>query len=169
MHSLVRLVSIVISYTLLVALVGRAVSLWARLLVSRLQRKTKPRPLIATSTAPPVEEITPLHDFQYENVEPIKYRPFETKRNVAMEASKNPSSRIGSGWIENTWIECGVEEALWTNTPKFVWEISNHAIQELYQEIILDLLQKRFPTIFRIDGNIFQNLVTGSGIAYALL
>lgn len=84
MHSLVRLFSIVISYTLLVALVGRAVTLWARLLVSRLQRKTKPRPLIATSTAPPVEEITPLHDFQYENVEPIKYQPFETKRNVAM-------------------------------------------------------------------------------------
>ena len=41
-------------------------------------------------------------------------------------------------------------------------EISNPDIQELYEEIILDLLPKRFPTIFRIMGDIFQNLVTGS-------
>lgn len=79
-----RLVSIIISYTLLVALVGRPITLWARLHVSRLQRKTKPTPLIATSTTFPIEDIMPLHDFQYETVEPIKYRPFETKRHVAM-------------------------------------------------------------------------------------
>ena len=75
MHSLVRRFSIVISYTLSVALVGQPITLWARLHASRLQRKTKPTPLIATSTTPPIEEITPLHDFQYETVEPIKYRP----------------------------------------------------------------------------------------------
>ena len=36
------------------------------------------------------------------------------------------------------------------------------AIRELYEEIILDLLPKRFPTIFRIKGDVFYNLVTGS-------
>ena len=41
-------------------------------------------------------------------------------------------------------------------------EISTPDIQEVYEEIILDLLLKRFPTIFRIKGDIFQNLVTGS-------
>ena len=41
-------------------------------------------------------------------------------------------------------------------------EISNPGIQELYEEIILDLLPRRFTTMFGIDGDIFQNLVTGS-------
>ena len=35
------------------------------------------------------------------------------------------------------------------------------AIRELYEEIILDLLPKRFPTIFQIKGDVFYNLVTG--------
>ena len=39
---------------------------------------------------------------------------------------------------------------------------SYSAIRELYEEIILDLLPKRFPTIFRIKGDVFYNLVTGS-------
>lgn len=40
--------------------------------------------------------------------------------------------------------------------------IANPAIRELYEEILLDLLPKRFPTMFRIRQNMFQNLVTGS-------
>lgn len=40
--------------------------------------------------------------------------------------------------------------------------ISNPAIRELYEEILLDLLPKRYPSIFRISGDIFFNLVTGS-------
>ena len=36
------------------------------------------------------------------------------------------------------------------------------AIRELYEEIILDLLPKRFPTIFQIKGDVFYNLVTNS-------
>ena len=41
-------------------------------------------------------------------------------------------------------------------------EISNLAMQKLYKEIILDLLPKRFTTMFGIDGDIFQNLAPGS-------
>ena len=36
------------------------------------------------------------------------------------------------------------------------------AIRELYEEILLDLLPKRFPTIFQIKSDVFYNLVTGS-------
>ena len=41
-------------------------------------------------------------------------------------------------------------------------EAANPAICELYEEIVLDLLPKRFPTIFRINGDMFHNIVTGA-------
>ena len=36
------------------------------------------------------------------------------------------------------------------------------AIRELYEQVMLDLLPKRYPTIFRISSDIFSNVVTGS-------
>ena len=41
-------------------------------------------------------------------------------------------------------------------------EAANPAIRELYEEIVLDLLPKRFPTMFRIKGDMFHNMVTGA-------
>ena len=40
--------------------------------------------------------------------------------------------------------------------------VSRPAIRELYEEIMLDLLPKRYPSNFRISGDVFLNLVTGS-------
>ncbi len=41
-------------------------------------------------------------------------------------------------------------------------KISRPAIRELYEEVLLDLLPKRYPSMFRISGDMFFNLVTGS-------
>ena len=41
-------------------------------------------------------------------------------------------------------------------------ETANPAIRELYEEVMLDLLPKRFPRMFQIEGDIFHNLVTGT-------
>ena len=41
-------------------------------------------------------------------------------------------------------------------------ETANPAVRELYEEVMLDLLPKRFPSMFRIKGDIFHNLVTGT-------
>ena len=41
-------------------------------------------------------------------------------------------------------------------------KISHPAIRELYEEVILDLLPKRYPSMFRISRDTFFNLVTGS-------
>lgn len=41
-------------------------------------------------------------------------------------------------------------------------ETANPAIRELYEEVMLDLLPKRFPTMFRVKGDMFYNLVTGT-------
>lgn len=41
-------------------------------------------------------------------------------------------------------------------------KIAGPAILELYEEVMLNLIPKRYPTIFRISGDVFENLVTGS-------
>ena len=41
-------------------------------------------------------------------------------------------------------------------------EKANPAVRELYEEVILDLLPKRFPRMFRIRGDVFHNLVDGT-------
>ena len=40
-------------------------------------------------------------------------------------------------------------------------ETANPAVRELYEEVMLDLLPKRFPSMFRIKGDMFYNLITG--------
>lgn len=89
MHYLGRLISITISYSLLVVIVERAFTFLTRLYISRVQRKTSQFHSIATPTIP-VERIRSLHGFDYRDVEPIKYRPFETKRHVTMGMSRKP-------------------------------------------------------------------------------
>ena len=87
MHYLGRLISITISYTLLVAVVWQIFTFFARFHVLILQKK---KSISASSTASAVattENIEPLHALQYKTVPPIKYRPFETKRHVAMGMS----------------------------------------------------------------------------------
>lgn len=88
MHYLARLVSLAVSYSLLVAFLGRVFIFFTRLYTSHLQRKTKIIHTIATPIAP-IERIRPLHDFYYRTVEPKKYRPFEDKRHVTMGWWKN--------------------------------------------------------------------------------
>ena len=41
-------------------------------------------------------------------------------------------------------------------------ETAHSAIRELYEEVVLDLLPKRFPRMFQIKGDTFHNLVTGT-------
>ena len=39
---------------------------------------------------------------------------------------------------------------------------SRPAIRELYEEVILHLLPTQYPSMFRISGDVFTNLITGS-------
>lgn len=41
-------------------------------------------------------------------------------------------------------------------------ETANPAVRELYEEIMLDLLPKRFPSMFGIKGDMFHNLANGT-------
>ena len=84
MHYLGRLISITISYISLVAIVWQIFTFLTRLYVSILHQKRIIYDSVTTPAVPTTETIKPLHDLQYETVPPIKYRPFETKRHVAM-------------------------------------------------------------------------------------
>ncbi len=80
MHILGRLISITISYSLFIALVERAYTLFLRLYVFRVQQKPKD----VYTAARQVEDVQPLQAFDYRDVEPIKYRPFQNKHHVTM-------------------------------------------------------------------------------------
>ena len=80
MYFLGRLISITISYSLLIALIERAYTVSIRLYVSKMQRMPKG----VYTSARPVEDIRALDTFDYRDIEPIKYRPFETKHHVTM-------------------------------------------------------------------------------------
>ena len=80
MHILGRLISITISYSLIIALIERTYTVIIRLYVSKLQQKSKG----VYTSARAVEDIQPLRTFDYRDVEPIKYRPFESKHHVTM-------------------------------------------------------------------------------------
>ena len=123
MHCLGPLINITISYTLLVVSIWQFSTFLVRLYVSIVQRKTKIDTSVTTPALATTEKIEPLPDFQYETVTPIKYRPFETKRHVAMgtlrtsnflpvsityvlvKVSKSLRGGIGLGSIETISIE----------------------------------------------------------------
>lgn len=80
MHFLGRLISITISYSLFIALIERAFTVFIRLYVSKVQQTPKD----VETTVRPVKDVESLHAFDYRDVEPIKYRPFENKHHVTM-------------------------------------------------------------------------------------
>ena len=177
-----RLVPVAISYSVLVFLVTRLFTLVSRLYISRLQRKTKPVRFAGIPTITPAQNIRPLHGFDYTAIEPIKYRPFETKRHVSMgtfaataclganlysrpvgikKSNKEDWIRIDRGYLNRMKLR----QSLLDNTPEVCLgtsKLSDPAIRELYEEIILELLPKRYPTMFKRKGDMFYNAVTGS-------
>ena len=182
MHYLGRLISITVSYSLLVAIIERVfVLITQRLLKSN--RAAKASLVYDAPAIPPAEHIEPLRKFDYRTVEPIRYRPFESKRHVVMGTLQSGSiiqydlrliSRIGirkttkSEWIriDKCYLDrMNLRTGLLDQTPDVCAgsnEKASPAVRELYEEIMLDLLPRRYPTMFRIVGDTFHNLITGS-------
>ena len=182
MHYLGRLISITVSYSLLVAIVERIFLLITQRLL-KSNRATKASLQYNIPNVLPIEHVGPLRQFDYRTIEPIRYRPFESKRHVVMgkshlekmvPLSEILNSRTGvrrtakSEWIriDNGYLDrMNLRTELLDKTPNICAgsnEKANPAIRELYEEIMLDLLPGRYPTMFRVVGDTFQNLVTGS-------
>ena len=84
MHDLGRLVSVTATYALCIALLKRVLTFIAQRYLAKVPCKTKVHHAVPTTTIALQESIRPLHAFDYKIVPPVKYRPFETKRHVAM-------------------------------------------------------------------------------------
>ena len=76
------------------------------------------------------------------------------------KSTKQDWIRIDRSYLERT----ALRKKLLADHPEIcvgTSEMANPAIHELYEEVMLDLLPRRFPTMFRIEGDMFYNFVTG--------
>ncbi|KAF2638643.1 hypothetical protein P280DRAFT_455817 [Massarina eburnea CBS 473.64] len=107
--------------------------------------------------------IEPLPNFNFAETAPLPYRPFQNKRHVAIGITKMPKSewiRMDKGYLArieqrkqvmrehgNEAVGCG--------------PLVDPAIEELFQEIMVDYLPKRYPTMFSLRGTTLHNKATG--------
>ncbi|KAI0385685.1 hypothetical protein F5Y04DRAFT_244452 [Hypomontagnella monticulosa] len=108
--------------------------------------------------------IKPLHEFDWETVEPLQFRPFKPIYYITMGLkSTTPSELIV---IDRNYLS-RIRERQATMTKH-----ENHtlgcipsgtdAVKEAYSYLIGDYLPTRYPTLFERDGKSFRNRVTGN-------
>lgn len=108
-------------------------------------------------------DIEPLKSFDYRCVEPIRYRPFRNKTHVKMAIAKMPRNdwiKIDRHYLERI----NRRKELLRNNHQFCIgsnELARLAIRELYGEVMVNQLPKRFPTMFSIRRGVFTNHITG--------
>ncbi|KAK9425246.1 hypothetical protein SUNI508_13229 [Seiridium unicorne] len=108
-------------------------------------------------------QMKTLETFDWTQVEPTAYRPFKTKQHVAMGISKMDKSewiRIDRGYLRRLQERDRIMEG---SRPEVIGSgpTVNLAIEELYEEIMIQFLPKRFPTMFSCIEKTFLNKVTG--------
>ena len=99
MYFIGRLISITISYSLFIALTERLCTFAIYLYFTKVQRNSKG----VYISVRPEEDIQSLRDFDYRDVEPIKYRPFKTKYHVTLGTS-TVSPRVSRATGTNSFI-----------------------------------------------------------------
>ncbi|KAJ2901589.1 hypothetical protein MKZ38_001668 [Zalerion maritima] len=100
-------------------------------------------------------EIIPLKDFNYKDVSPTKHRPYRNTGYVAMDWLEIDSQYLSR--IQH-------RRFLVTQMPETTIgdrDAAKPAIRELFEQVVLDYLPKRYPTIFKLEKSTFTNWVTG--------
>jgi hypothetical protein len=134
-------------------------------LFEKIHRKllgSESRPL--KSSTDPTATIQALWDFDITTTPPISYRPYEFQGHVTMgiqQRKRQDWIRMDNGYSQRIRDR---KEPL-TAQPHYTigtGPLLDPAIEELYHEIMVDYLPKRYPTLFSEKGGIVQNRVTGS-------
>ncbi|KAJ5158609.1 Protein of unknown function DUF3445 [Penicillium coprophilum] len=133
--------------------------------------KTKP-----TCSENEKSTIKPLEGFNWEETEPLQFRPFKGKENynltMALE-NLDPSELIQ---MDKTYKDrVTLRKSVLDQNHDIVVAINNEktpdedprirpAINELYNFVLEKYLPTRYPSMFRLnaEGSLFQNLVTGA-------
>ncbi|KAE8136769.1 hypothetical protein BDV38DRAFT_283707 [Aspergillus pseudotamarii] len=140
-------------------------------LLKRLNGKSADNGAVSSvfgSTLDSFYAVEPLKDFDFNTTPPIEYKPYRTQGHVTMGIQKQTRSnwiRIDSGYLKRLEERRGLVESkpeLTIGTGKIV----DPAIEELYEEIMIKYLPQRFPTMFKIRGNLVDNLATGSSYPF---
>jgi hypothetical protein len=124
--------------------------------------RSKSRPL--KSSTDPTATIQPLWDFDIAATPPISYRPYEFQGHVTMgiqQRKRQDWIRMDNGYAQRI----RDRKELLTTQPHYTigtGPLVDPAIEELYHEIMVDYLPKRYPTLFSTRGGTVRNRVTGS-------
>ncbi|KAJ6779809.1 hypothetical protein PWT90_01501 [Aphanocladium album] len=125
-----------------------------------------------TKRAPKVDNdtIVPLNDFDWATTDAIPYRPFQNKQHVAMGVKKMPKMdwiRMDKGYLKRLDERLEIMEAHPAESIGSGPEV-NPAIEELYEELMLDYLPRRYPTMFALKERMLYNKITGKSYSVEL-
>lgn len=111
----------------------------------------------------PMSSVEPMTNFQWEEKEPLKFRPFKPRYHITMALQNSPPSEL-------IVMDCNYKDhildrrQLMKQHPSIVVGAipqGKAAVQELYTYLMSDYLPKRYPTMFSLsdDGKTFRNQV----------
>ncbi|KAF2715978.1 hypothetical protein K431DRAFT_299041 [Polychaeton citri CBS 116435] len=152
-----------VSLLLIAATVFGFGALLSRFFANKSLSKTSKRYEETLSTVKAQYEITPLLNFDFRRHGARPYRPFINGAHVAMGINKCPRDdwiQIDDGYLERLDERIHIMDADPDNTIGINLH-SAAAIVELFKEVVIKHIPRRFPTMFRMEGRRFQNLVTG--------
>ncbi|KAL9640122.1 MAG: hypothetical protein Q9204_000839 [Flavoplaca sp. TL-2023a] len=115
-----------------------------------------------TSPSTSVNDVEPIQGFDHIKTKAQQYRPFHNKAHVKTRISRVHRNE----WIEIDWdyLQRIERRKVLLNTHRDLcigWnEPARLAIRELYEEVMINQLPKRFPQVFSIRQSEFSNGVT---------
>lgn len=109
-----------------------------------------------------VSAIEPITSLDYNSIAPTEYRPFVSKRHVVMGLKRIPKTELIK--IDRLYSHrINRRRDLIMQHPDITLgtsSIANPAIAEFYEDLIIDYLPRRYPTLFQLSGMTLKNLVS---------
>ncbi|KAI3550577.1 hypothetical protein CSPX01_01627 [Colletotrichum filicis] len=116
-------------------------------------------------------DITPLKDFDWQNIDPAKHRPFKPVYHITMAIQASPPEDLII--IDNNYLDRVTErrQLLEEHTSTVAGAVPEGlpALHEVWTYILSEYLPKRYPTMFSLseDKTKFHNHVTKTSLPLA--
>ncbi|KAK5991767.1 Upstream activation factor subunit spp27 [Cladobotryum mycophilum] len=116
--------------------------------------ETKAKPLV----------IEPLVDFDWKTTEPVKYRPFKPTYYISMGLRADSPSNlitIDMDYLDRVTLRRSLISQQGSGVHACLPE-GTGPVRELYTYLLQEYLPARYPSMFKLSGQHFENLVTGT-------